>query len=134
MSKETRFDSQVVLVTGASRGLGAAFAKALAEDIERDMQPRNSYLIDRRLDPLSTSAANSLIHSLSEKTPIDLWPIRYTTSYRLRRGKTPVPVGHPAFHTHWKDMGSFPQLKNFTEREIYARMLKAFGQFFIPLL
>ena len=46
------------------------FAQKLRRDIERDMHPRNSYLVGARRNPLATNRVSSLMHGFSEKLPI----------------------------------------------------------------
>jgi hypothetical protein len=89
--------------------------------------------IKKRKPLLST--INMLLYRLSEALPlIDPWPIRSHASFELKDNKKPVPPGHPSFFEHWKDVGNFPGLPLFAKKQISARIFKAAGMIFKPLL
>jgi phosphatidylserine/phosphatidylglycerophosphate/cardiolipin synthase-like enzyme len=111
------------------------FASALKESIERDVSPQNSYLIEIKKRKPLLSTINMLLYRLSEALPlIDPWPIRSHASFELKGNKKPVPPGHPSFFEHWKDVGNFPGLPLFAKKQISARIFKAAGMIFKPLL
>ena len=112
----------------------AAFAQELRASIERDMAPRNSYLVSVRKSPLALRVANDILHRISELSPVDVWPARHATCYELRPGKEPVGVGDPSFHDCWRDVGSFPLLEKLDPTSICTRLFKAVGRVFTPLL
>jgi len=112
-----------------------AFAKELKRLIERDMLPRNSYLIAVKKGLPLLRTLNFLLHRISEELPIlDPWPFRYVSSFELRSGKEAVPPEHPDFHDHWKDVGSFPLLGYLARKHMAARLFKATAMVFKPLL
>ena len=111
------------------------FASALKESIERDVSPQNSYLIEIKKSKPVLSTINMFLYRISEALPlIDPWPIRSHASFELKDNKKPVPPGHPNFFEHWKDVGNFPGLPLFAKKQISARIFKAAGIIFKPLL
>jgi phosphatidylserine/phosphatidylglycerophosphate/cardiolipin synthase-like enzyme len=111
-------------------------SQMLRGQIERDMKPRNSWVIARKDRPVVVDETNALLVELSNLIPlIDIWPFRYSASFELREGKPIVGTEHPDFYDNYKDVGSFPQArdKGFG-KEIGARGTKAFLSFVKPLL
>ena len=81
------------------------------------------------------SKINMILYRISEAFPfIDLWPIRAHSSFELKAGKEQVPAGNVDFFRNWKDVGNFPGLPFFTKKQMSARMFKATGMIFKPLL
>ena len=67
--------------------------------------------------------------------PIDLWPIRNTTSFELLPHRPPVPPTHPDFYLNYRDMGSFPGAPaGLSMKEITTRIFKAVGPLAIPVM
>jgi putative cardiolipin synthase len=113
----------------------AAFARALREEIERDMEATNSWVIARRSIPLGLDTVNSLIDGVLGLGPLDLWPVQNTSSYELKPGGKPVPPHDPEFHQHYRDVGSFPGSENrLGQKEILTRLYKAVGSPLTPIL
>ncbi len=110
------------------------FAGKLSAEIRRDCEPQNSFRVCRRRQPATTRELNATNISLWERLDIDLWPIRHTSSFRLRSGKEPVEPHDERFYDHWEDVGSFPLLGLLSSKVIYARLFKAFGGVLIPLV
>ncbi len=111
-----------------------AVAVKLKKHILRDTAPQNSYFIARQPQVPVVSYFSGLLGNLSRALPFfDLWPFRYTTSYELRAGKTPVQRDHPRFHEHYRNMGAFPGI-NLSLRAMQARLLTAMGGFLAPIL
>ena len=67
-------------------------------------------------------------------TPVDLWPLRNTSSFKLREGAEPVAPIHPEFYERYEDAGSFPGAKGISSKEIVTRIYKIFNTLAIPLL
>ena len=114
----------------------APFAAALADAIERDMQPENAWLIAPRQKPPLLSGLSYSLGKLSEALPVfDLWvwPFPYARSYALRPGCDPVPWGHPRFFECWEDVGDFPEVEVGSKR-IYTRIVTSFGAGLTPIL
>lgn len=110
-------------------------ATMLKEDILNDMAPRNSWVIAKKKDPLSLSQVNAFFERISSATPIDIWPVRNTSSFELLPGKTPVPPDHPDFYKHYKDAGAFPGDDSlFSPKSTQARMLKIITGLAAPIL
>ncbi len=107
-------------------------AGRLREDILRDTAPRNSWVIARREGPLAD--VNELVESVSGASPVDVWPVKNTTSFELVPGARPVPPSHDQFYEHYRDIGSFPGVNGVSDEEILARIMKAFGKAATPLL
>jgi len=111
------------------------FSCKLKQSIQQDILPRNSYLIGIKKDRPILSKINRVLYSISETFPfIDLWPIRPHSSFELKRNKLSVPLGHKDFFQNWKDVGNFPGLPFFTKKQLSARIFKATGMIFKPLL
>ncbi len=103
-------------------------------NILRDAAPQNSYFIARQPQVPVISHLSGLIGSLSRALPfLDIWPFRYTTSYELRAGKTPVPRDDPRFLDHYRNVEAFPGI-NISIRAMEARLLTAMGGFVWPIL
>jgi phosphatidylserine/phosphatidylglycerophosphate/cardiolipin synthase-like enzyme len=112
----------------------AAFARALAASIRRDMTPGNSWVIAPRPKLPVVAQLNYNLGKLSEKLPVfDVWPWPYATSYELRPGCTPVPPEDPAFARCYRDVGDFPEV-NLTLKMVYTRVITVFGAGLIPIL
>ena len=112
-----------------------AVARQLRASILRDCLPENSWVIAKRQMPLSVDRLNSLVEGLMLLSPIDLWPIRNTTSFDLRPGKPPVPRDHPDFYANYEDCGAFPGADSwFSMKEITTRILKTVGPMGVSLL
>lgn len=112
-----------------------AFARELRAEIEADMRAENSWVIAHRAIPLALDAVNGLIGGLLALGPVDLWPVRNTSSFELRPGATEVPPDDPAFHEHYREVGSFPGTDGiFSQKEILTRLYKAVGTPLTPVL
>ncbi len=110
-------------------------AKMLKADILKDCRPENSWVIARKKLPLSADTLNGLIEGLMRLSPVDLWPIRNTSSFALRTGKAPVAPDHPEFYINYEDVGSFPgSPPGLSPKEITTRIYKAVGGMATPLL
>jgi len=94
-------------------------------DILRDCLPRNSWVINKRQMPLSLDDVNRLVEGTLRHTPVDIWPIRNTTSFALRSKRPAVPPYHPDFYKCYKEAGNFPGASDdLLGKEILARLLK----------
>ena len=111
------------------------FSYQLKKSIQRDILPRNSYLIAIKKNRPLLSMINMILYRISEKIPfMDLWPIRPHSSFELKQNQLIVPVGHKDFFKNWKDVGNFPGLPFFTKKQLSARIFKATAMIFKPLL
>jgi phosphatidylserine/phosphatidylglycerophosphate/cardiolipin synthase-like enzyme len=111
------------------------FSYRLKKSIQRDILPRNSYLIAIKKNRPLLSMINMILYRISEKIPfMDLWPIRPHSSFELKQNQLIVPVGHRDFFKNWKDVGNFPGLPFFTKKQLSARIFKATAMIFKPLL
>ena len=115
----------------------AAFAKALADSIRRDIAPANSWVIARRPKPPVLSGLDYSLGKLFEQLPLfDFWPLRYATSYEFRPGPTcpgPIPPGDPGFEDCYVPVGDFPEVA-VGPKWLYTRILMAFGAGLAPVL
>jgi phosphatidylserine/phosphatidylglycerophosphate/cardiolipin synthase-like enzyme len=111
------------------------FSYQLKKSIQRDILPRNSYLIAIKKNRPLLSMINMILYRISEKIPfMDLWPIRPHSSFELKQNQLILPVGHRDFFKNWKDVGNFPGLPFFTKKQLSARIFKATAMIFKPLL
>jgi phosphatidylserine/phosphatidylglycerophosphate/cardiolipin synthase-like enzyme len=109
-------------------------AKELRANIERDIRPENSFIVGIREQPLVIGFFTDLLARMLEYSPIDPWPLRYSSSFELRPGKEPVPLGHEDFYDNWEDRGAFPLMPYFSSRSNYVRIFRAMGKPLRPLL
>lgn len=113
----------------------ADFARELRAEIERDLAPENSWVIARRHIPLGLDKVNGLIEGLISITPLEVWPLRNTSSFELRPGAEPVPPGHPEFYRRYLEVGSFPGTDGLlSQKEILTRLYKAVGAPLTPVI
>lgn len=110
----------------------AAIARSLEDTIRRDMEPQNSWVIAKRPTPLGD--LNVLLEELSAIAPVDIWPLRNTSSFELLPGQEPCHVDDPAFYTRYKDIGSFPGAEGLEFEQILTRFFKLTGKMATPLL
>src|SRR5690606_4805689 len=114
-----------------------AFAQALAESIQRDIAPGNSWTVAPRARPPVLSGLNYSMSKVLEKSPVlDLWPWRYATNYAFQPGPDcpmPLPRRDPRFHECHVAVGDFPEV-SLGPRSIFTRMLTAFGAGLVPIL
>ena len=111
------------------------FSSRLRDNIIKDISPQNSYFIANKKNRPVLSKINRILYRISEALPfIDLWPIRAHSSFELKESMSPLPVGHEDFFLHWKDVGNFPGLSFFNKKQFSARIFKATGMIFKPLL
>ncbi len=114
-----------------------AFAAALQAEIERDVEPANSWVIGRRALPLKMEAVNGLVAGLFDVVlgPVDLWPIQNTCSFQLREGGRELSPYHPEFHRNYEEAGAFPGAESLlSTKEIVTRVYKAVGAPLTPIL
>lgn len=107
-------------------------AMDLRADILRDTAPENSWVIAKKQTPLNE--LNRGIEWFSRVLPLDFWPIRYTSSFQLKRDQEPVPIDHPEFYDRYEDTGSFPGAEGLSSPEILTQLYKTFGKFTTPAL
>ena len=112
-----------------------AFARELEAAIARDMRAENSWVIARRDIPLGFEVVNGLIDGVLSLSPVDVWPIKNTSSFELRPGAVEVPPGDPAFYRNYRDAGPFPGAEGtLSNKEILTRLYKVFGSPLTPVL
>ncbi len=112
-----------------------AFARELEGDITRDMRAENSWVIARRNIPLGLDVVNGLVDGLLSLSPVDVWPIKNTSSFELRPGAAEVSPADPAFYRNYRDAGPFPGAEGtLSNKEILTRLYKVFGSPLTPVL
>ena len=103
------------------------FARAVQENIEIITAPQNSWVIAKRQKVPVLGLISGILENISRLLPVfDLWPFRYTSSFELLEGKTPVAITHPDFYQHYRDVGQFPQTA-MGDRQLRTYMVSAFG-------
>ena len=112
------------------------FAKRLKDNIKKDIEPQNLWVIGKRQIPLGVGAPNAVFEELSSLLPIlDPWPFRYATSFELTEGKQFVELDHKDFYDNYRDVGSFPQVNEKSgSKALDAWMVKGIFSFVKPLL
>ncbi len=112
-----------------------AIAAQLKKSILTDCKPQNSWVIAKVEMPLQLGKVNFLMQGISGLSPIDLWPIRNTSSFALIPEKEPLPPNHPEFYNHYNNVGCFPGAPaTLSKKEISTRIYKAIGGLATPLL
>ena len=75
-----------------------------------------------------------IIGTISEMIPVlDIWPFRYSSSYKLKEGMEPLSTDQPAFYKHYENVGQFPEV-HLSLPAIKTRLIKTFGGFTAPLM
>ncbi len=109
-------------------------ARALKQDILRDMEPQNAWVVAPKKQTPVISPCLNFCASVSRAMPIlDIWPSRYSSLFELREGMEPVPSDHPDFYVHYENVGQFPKVA-LTSTQIYTILYTALGGFTTPLL
>ncbi len=108
------------------------FARDVAQRLIHDMGPANSWVIARKESPLSE--LNLQIEGLFGLLPIDLWPVRYTSSFELKDGDEPVPPDDPEFYNRYRDLGSFPGSDGLSLEVLLLQVYKGIGKHATPIL
>ena len=110
-------------------------ARLLRKSILRDCTPGNSWVIAKKPMQLGLDKVNALFQGISGLSPIDLWPVRNTSSFELIPGKAPLPPDDPEFYSNYRDVGSFPGAPDgLSRKELHTRVYKAIGGLATPLL
>lgn len=114
----------------------ADLARDLRATILRDTLPENAWVIAPRHDLMGRelNELNSFIEWISRILPIDVWPLRYTSSYELKEGMDPLSPWDPNFYDHYNDIGRFPGSELITSNEVLTSFYKTFGKFATPAL
>lgn len=114
-----------------------AFAEALAQSIERDISPANSWTVAPREKPPVVGGISYSVGKVSEALPVlDFWPWRYATNYEFKPGPDcpfPLKQQDPRFHQCYVAVGDFPEV-NVGPKWLLVRMLTAFGAGLVPIL
>jgi phosphatidylserine/phosphatidylglycerophosphate/cardiolipin synthase-like enzyme len=109
-------------------------ARALEENIMRDMAPENSWVVTRQQKVPIISFFSGIIESISRALPIfDVWPFKYSASFELKEGEKAVPPGHPDFYKRYKNVGQFPTV-HLSTKDIQVRLFSTMGGFTKPLM
>ena len=110
-------------------------ASLLKENILADTKPGNSWVIAKKEVPLSLDKVNVILERASCSSPIDVWPIRNTSSFDLIAGMEPLPPGHPDFYKRYKEIGSFPGDEALlTTKATQTRLMKLITGLASPIL
>lgn len=105
----------------------AALAARVRAAVLRNADPGNAWTIAPRQRPALLARINGPIDDLSTALPIfDLWPFRYSSSFELDPGCTPLAPDDPRFHECYTDVGDFPEVA-LPLKTIYTRIVTAFG-------
>ncbi len=109
-------------------------AELLTKKIQIDMLPGNSWTIAANKKIPVLSFFSGLIANVSRSLPVlDIWPFRYSSSFQLRQGKTPLPTNHPDFYKNYKNVGSFPDV-GLSSKQIQTIMITYFFGFAEPFM
>jgi putative cardiolipin synthase len=113
-----------------------AFARLLADSIERDIRPENAWVIAPRDKAVVFSGLEYSLAKISEHLPLfDFWPVRYATSYEFKPGPDcPAPLSprDPKFRACHEPVGDFPEVDMLIRP--LTRIFTAFGAGLAPIL
>ncbi|MBX7258068.1 MAG: phospholipase D family protein [Candidatus Hydrogenedentes bacterium] len=107
-------------------------AKVVKDAILKRTGPGSSWVIAKKKFPLSD--VNYLIEGISGLSPIDIWPLRNTSSFELLPGKEPLPPDDKDFYTHYRDVGGFPGAQGLTTKEITTHLYRIIGGLATPIM
>ena len=114
-----------------------AFARLLADSIERDMDPTNAWVVAPRPKAPLVGQLNYNVARASEALPVmDFWPWRYGAVYEYQPSAAcPQPLSRrdPGFYECYRSLGDFPGV-NVGGKWLLVRMLTAFGAGLVPIL
>jgi len=111
------------------------FARLLKNSIKKDMEPQNAWVIAKRQWPLGIHHFNAWMETVSRILPVDIWPIRYASSFKLKKGKKPLDPDRNEFYQNYTAVGSFPELSDTDgDKIIGAWLVKSFFGFVTPIL
>lgn len=108
------------------------FALALRERIVRATRPGNAWVVARQQQVPVLGQISGVFGTISRALPFfDIWPFRYTSSFELKAGASPLLPGEPGFYERYEDVGQFPGV-GLSPKEIATRLISAFGGFAEP--
>lgn len=103
------------------------FARALRRSILQATRPGNSWIVARQQQVPVLGHVSGVLGSISRALPLfDIWPFRYTSSFELRSGESPLLPGEEGFYARYDDVGQFPGVE-MSPKEIATRLISAFG-------
>ncbi len=112
----------------------AAFARRLAGLIERDLHPRNSWVLAARRLPPVIAQLNDLATAVTSRLPLfDLWPLEPVSCYEPLDEEVLRSPFDADFHEHYRDVGPLPGIRPGTVA-LRAHLMRAFGSFTAPLM
>ncbi|MCF6299651.1 MAG: phospholipase D family protein [Proteobacteria bacterium] len=110
------------------------FANKLSKNIRLDMLDENSWVVAAKEQIPLLSDLSGVLATISRSLPIfDIWPFRYSTSYKLRPGFSPVAPNHPDFYKNYEPIGNFPNV-NLSSKQIQTIIISAFAGFAEPVM
>ncbi len=102
-------------------------ARVIEDSILLDTAPQNSWVLGERKRPPVASHISDVVARVSRALPfMDVWPFRYSTSYQLIEGMTPLSPFDPNFREHYEDVGTFP-LVSLSSDKLALRFIAAFA-------
>lgn len=111
-----------------------AFAEKLTRNIEQDMKDANSWVVAAKEQIPFFSHISGFMATISRKLPVfDIWPFRYSTSYKLKTGAQEVLANHPDFYKNYEVIGNFPNV-NLSSKQIQTIIISAFAGFAEPVM
>jgi phosphatidylserine/phosphatidylglycerophosphate/cardiolipin synthase-like enzyme len=112
-----------------------ALARELKAEIQRDLDPRNCWVIAPRHGNKPLLELQMLSRELTDLSPVDLSIFDASTAYGLKPGVEPVEWGDARFFQRFRDVGSFPGVQGrMSDRELMGRLLKLSTPLMDPLL
>jgi phosphatidylserine/phosphatidylglycerophosphate/cardiolipin synthase-like enzyme len=114
------------------------FNGIMADILKQDMKAKNSWVVAKRQKMVGLKQLESLVSMISgigaKISGIDLWPRRFTSCFQLREGAEEVSPEHEDFYKNYIQVGNFPRMPWFGEKEIFTRLFKVFASSLKPIL
>lgn len=112
-----------------------AMAGKVRELIVRDMAAENSWVINKREKPMDEAEIARAMPPAANRSTLDLWPARFSTSYELQSGSVQVLPSDPKFYECYRDAGIFPGAdEGVSLKTILTHLLTQLTDMAMPLL
>ena len=102
--------------------------------IERDMAPRNSWVIGIKKRPFGGREIENIFGNIFEVFPLDLWLLSSSTTFGLADAGQVLSPHSPEFYRNYTDLGLFPMMDPLRHKAIITHMSKVWVENVVPIL
>ena len=102
--------------------------------IERDMAPRNSWVIGIKQRPFGGREIENIFGNIFEVFPLDLWLLSSSTTFGLADAGQVLSPHSPEFYRNYTDLGLFPMMDPLRHKAIMTHMSKVWVENVVPIL